>query len=210
VAQIPFGRLSDTMDRRMVIVVLSGMAAVIGFLTVLINPTGDWLMYFLFGLYGFAAYPLYAIAVAHANDFAREGEFARVAGAMLLILGTGLAIGPLLASLVMNAVGPVALFIVTGTFHGALAVTAFLRMKIRPVREGGRVRFRVMNAEKGVSPGTVTLDPRADEKTERKAPSPAAPVSPRQAEILVPDPIVPDVIAPDAPRGNKDKPDVQE
>ncbi len=213
VAQIPFGRLSDTMDRRMVIVVLSGMAAVIGFLTVLINPGGDWLMYFLFGLYGFAAYPLYAIAVAHANDFAREGEFARVAGAMLLILGTGLAIGPLLASLVMNAVGPVALFIVTGTFHGALAVTAFLRMKIRPVREGGRVRFRVMNAEKGVSPGTVTLDPRADDKTEqmaRTAPSPAAPVSPRQAEILVPDPIVPDVIAPDVSKGNKDKPDVQE
>jgi hypothetical protein len=132
---------------------------------------------------------------------------------MLLILGTGLAIGPLLASLVMNAVGPVALFIVTGTFHGALAVTAFLRMKIRPVREGGRVRFRVMNAEKGVSPGTVTLDPRADDKTEqmaRTAPSPAAPVGPRQAEILVPDPIVPDVIAPDVSKGNKDKPDVQE
>jgi MFS family permease len=213
VAQIPFGRLSDTMDRRMVIVVLSGIAAVIGFLTVLINPGGNWMMYFLFGLYGFSAYPLYAIAVAHANDFAREGEFARVAGAMLLILGTGLAIGPLLASIVMNAVGPVALFIVTATFHGALAVTAFLRMKIRPVREGGRVRFRVMNAEKGVSPGTVTLDPRAEEKTEqmaRTAPSPAAPVSPRQAEILVPDPIVPDVVAPDVPKGNKDKTDVQE
>jgi MFS family permease len=213
VAQIPFGRLSDTMDRRMVIVVLSGIAAVIGFLTVLINPGGNWMMYFLFGLYGFSAYPLYAIAVAHANDFAREGEFARVAGAMLLILGTGLAIGPLLASIVMNAVGPVALFIVTATFHGALAVTAFLRMKIRPVREGGRVRFRVMNAEKGVSPGTVTLDPRAEEKTEqmaRTARSPAAPVSPRQAEILVPDPIVPDVVAPDVPKGNKDKTDVQE
>ena len=213
VAQIPFGRLSDTIDRRMVIVVLSGIAAVIGFLTVLINPGGNWMMYFLFGLYGFSAYPLYAIAVAHANDFAREGEFARVAGAMLLILGTGLAIGPLLASIVMNAVGPVGLFIVTATFHGALAVTAFLRMKIRPVREGGRVRFRVMNAEKGVSPGTVTLDPRAEEKTEqmaRTAPSPAAPVSPRQAEILVPDPIVPDVVAPDVPKGNKDKTDVQE
>ena len=213
VAQIPFGRLSDTMDRRMVIVVLSGIAAVIGFLTVLINPAGNWMMYFLFGLYGFAAYPLYAIAVAHANDFARQGEFARVAGAMLLILGTGLAIGPLLASVVMNAVGPVGLFIVTATFHGALAVTAFLRMKIRPVREGGRVRFRVMNAEKGVSPGTVTLDPRAEEKTEqmaRTAPSPAAPVSPSQAEILVPDPIVPDVVAPDVRKGNKDKTDVQE
>jgi MFS family permease len=213
VAQIPFGRLSDTMDRRLVIVVLSGIAAVIGFLTVLLNPGGDWLMYFLFGLYGFAAYPLYAIAVAHANDFAREGEFARVAGAMLLILGTGLAIGPLIASVVMNAIGPVGLFIVTATFHGALAVTAFLRMKIRPVREGGRVRFRIMNAEKGISPGTVPLDPRSDagqEATPRSAPAPAAPVTPREAEIIVPDTVVPDVVVPEGPMPKKGKSDVQE
>jgi MFS family permease len=213
VAQIPFGRLSDTMDRRMVIVVLSGIAAVIGFLTVLLNPGGDWLMYFLFGLYGFAAYPLYAIAVAHANDFAREGEFARVAGAMLLILGTGLAIGPLIASVVMNAIGPVGLFIVTATFHGALAVTAFLRMKIRPVREGGRVRFRIMNAEKGISPGTVPLDPRSDagqESPPRAAPAPAAPEAPREAEIVVPDTVVPDVVVPEGPKPNKGESDVQE
>jgi MFS family permease len=213
VAQIPFGRLSDTMDRRMVIVVLSGIAAVIGFLTVLLNPAGDWLMYFLFGLYGFAAYPLYAIAVAHANDFAREGEFARVAGAMLLILGTGLAIGPLIASVVMNAIGPVGLFIVTATFHGALAVTAFLRMKIRPVREGGRVRFRIMNAEKGISPGTVPLDPRSDagqESPPRAAPAPAAPAAPREAEVVVPDTVVPDVVVPEGPKPNKGESDVQE
>ena len=166
-AQIPFGRLSDKIDRRLVLVVLSGGAALIGLLTVLLNP-GGWAVYVLFGFYGFTAYPLYAIAVAHANDFAREGEFARVAGAMLVILGTGLAIGPLLASLLMQATSrPVDLFVVTATFHGALAVTAFLRMHIRPVRDAsGRVRFRIMSAEKSVSPGTVTLDPRADEGQE--------------------------------------------
>lgn len=228
IAQIPFGRLSDRMDRRMVIVFLSTIAAVIGFLTVLVNPDGGFFMYVLFGLYGFSAYPLYAIAVAHANDFARDGEFARVAGAMLLILGTGLAIGPFLASFVMNVVGPVGLFIVTATFHGALAVTAFLRMKIRPVRDDrGRVRFRVMNAEKGVSPGTVTLDPRAEESQENisrprpaSAPAPvAAPAPPtdpaaaasaaeaeppaapaHEAEIIVPDVIEPVVVVEDSPK----------
>jgi len=131
-----------------------------------INPAGGWLMYVLFGLYGFSAYPIYAIAVAHANDFAKKGEFGRVAGGMLLTMGTGLAIGPAVASLVMNLYQPVGLFIVTATFHGALAVTAFLRMKVRPVRIDGRIRFRAMNAEKGVSPGTVALDPRSDEAQE--------------------------------------------
>ncbi|MDP1730262.1 MAG: MFS transporter [Devosia sp.] len=179
IAQIPFGRLSDKIDRRLVMILLSGIATLAGFLAVVTNPgPGVW-MYILFGLYGFSAYPLYAIAVAHANDFAREGDFAKVAGGMLLILGIGLAIGPLIASWVMNTLSPVGLFIVTATFHGALAVTAFLRMKLRPVRdEKGRVRFRAMNAEKGVSPGTVELDPRSEENQEnipREAPRPAAP-----------------------------------
>lgn len=179
IAQIPFGRLSDKIDRRLVMILLSGIATLAGFLAVVTNPgPGVW-MYILFGLYGFSAYPLYAIAVAHANDFAREGDFAKVAGGMLLILGIGLAIGPLIASWVMNTLSPVGLFIVTATFHGALAVTAFLRMKLRPVRdEKGRVRFRAMNAEKGVSPGTVELDPRSEENQEnipREAPRPPTP-----------------------------------
>src|SRR5690606_20081780 len=60
IAQIPAGRLSDKIDRRLVIVALSGGACVIGFLTVLINPNIDilWLMFGLFGLYGLCAYPL--------------------------------------------------------------------------------------------------------------------------------------------------------
>lgn len=187
IAQIPFGRLSDKIDRRLVMIALSGTAAVVGFLAVVTNPgPGPW-MYILFGLYGFSAYPLYAIAVAHANDFAKEGDFAKVAGGMLLILGVGLAIGPIIASWVMNALAPVGLFIVTATFHGALAVTAFLRMKVRPVRdEKGRVRFRVLNAEKGVSPGTLELDPRSEESQEnipREAPKPRTPTMPTSAPV---------------------------
>lgn len=219
IAQIPAGRLSDKIDRRLVIVALSGGACVVGFLTVLINPNIDvvWLMFGLFGLYGLCAYPLYAIAVAHANDFAKEGEFGRVAGGMLLVLGTGLAIGPIIGSWVMNTIAPVGLFIVTATFHGALAVTAFLRMRIRPFRQGWRVRFRVMSAEKPISPGTVALDPRADESQENlprtetirpapPPPPPAPPVSPAPApaetevELIVPDPIEPVVIVDTTPR----------
>jgi MFS family permease len=167
IAQIPFGRLSDAIDRRLVMIMLSGIATLAGFLAVMINPQGGIWMYLLFGLYGFSAFPLYAIAVAHANDFAQEGEFARVAGGMLLMLGVGLAIGPIIGSLAMGALAPVALFVVTATFHGALAVTAFLRMKVRPVRDAsGRVRFQVMTVEKGVTPGSVALDPRAEDLQE--------------------------------------------
>jgi MFS family permease len=163
-AQIPFGRLSDKIDRRLVMIGLGGLAAVVGVVLVVINPPNGIVLYALFAIYGFGAYPIYAIAVAHANDFAKDGDFAKVAGGMLLVLGCGLAIGPAIAAIVMGMFQPVGLFIVTASFHGALAVVAFLRMRIRPVRDAaGRVRFRPMAADKVVTPESVALDPRADD-----------------------------------------------
>jgi len=93
-SQIPFGRLSDRMDRRKVIIGLSGVAAVMGALLVVLDPQGGWVLYLLFACYGFVAYPLYGIAVAHANDPAKEGHFAKISGGLPLIMGVGLAIGP--------------------------------------------------------------------------------------------------------------------
>jgi MFS family permease len=200
IAQVPAGRISDKIDRRVVIVVLSGIAAVVGFITLLFNPAGGWFMYVLFALYGFSAYPIYAIAVAHANDFAKQGEFGRVAGGMLLVLGVGLAIGPAIAALVMNLYAPVGLFIVTATFHGALALTAFLRMKVRPVRVGGRIRFRAMNAEKGVTPGSVELDPRSDETQGVVERTPPPDSLRAEAEIITPDVVEPVNVVEATPR----------
>jgi MFS family permease len=205
-AQVPAGRISDKIDRRWVMVVLGTIAAAVGFLTLLFNPAGGWFMYVLFGLYGFSAYPIYAIAVAHANDFAKPGEFGRVAGGMLLVLGTGLAIGPAIAALVMNLYAPVGLFIVTATFHGALALTAFLRMKVRPVRIDGRIRFRAMNSEKGVTPGSVELDPRSDETQEVVERAPVTDRLKPEAEIITPDLIEPVVIPAFAGTSTEPKP----
>ncbi|KKB10884.1 MFS transporter [Devosia geojensis] len=163
IAQIPAGRLSDRIDRRLVLIGLAGAAAVVGSLLILINPGPGVIMYVLFAAYGFAANPLYAVAVAHANDFAREGEFAKIAGGMLLILGVGLAIGPAVASMLMGALGPVALFVITAIFHGVLALTAFARMRVRgPVDAAERAPFRSMSGDRQVTPETVALDPRAD------------------------------------------------
>ncbi len=156
-AQVPAGRLSDRVDRRIVMIGLASFAALVGVVIVLINPGPGWLMYVLFAAYGFAANPLYAIAVAHANDFAK-GDFAKVAGGMLLVLGVGLAIGPAIASLLMGW-SPVGLFVVTATFHGALALTAYLRMQVRSSPEA-RAPFQPMTTDRPTQE-SVVLDPRS-------------------------------------------------
>jgi MFS family permease len=160
-SQIPFGRLSDRIDRRKVIIGLSGFAAVFATTLVIADPQGGWVLYVLFALYGFVAYPLYGIAVAHANDSARDGDFAKISGGMLLIMGIGLAIGPAIAPTLMNNFKPVGLFIVTATFHGALAISTALRMRARPHQRARRGRFRPIWGDKGQTPETVTLDPRS-------------------------------------------------
>lgn len=161
VAQIPFGRLSDRIDRRQVMIGLGAGAAVVGLLIVLINPSAGWLMYVLFGLYGLAANPLYPIAVAHANDFAKDGDFAKIAGGMLLILGVGLAIGPAIASVLMSNIAPMALFIITAIFHAAVAGFAFMRMRVRKsVDAAHRAPFQPMDRQ--ATPESIVLDPRAD------------------------------------------------
>jgi MFS family permease len=163
VAQIPFGRLSDRIDRRQVMIGLGAGSAVMGLLVVILNPSAGWLMYVLFGLYGLCANPLYPIAVAHANDFARDGDFAKIAGGMLLILGVGLAIGPTIASLLMGAIAPMALFIVTAIFHALVAGFAFLRMRVRAsIDASDRAPFQPMSNERQPTPESIVLDPRAD------------------------------------------------
>ena len=163
ISQIPAGRLSDGMDRRKVIIGLAAASAVIGVLLVVIDPQGGWPLYLLFGIYGLCAYPLYGVAVAHANDSAKDGDFAKISSAMLLIMGVGLAIGPAIAPTLMNSIKPVALFIVTAAFHGALAISTLLRMRIRPGARLRRTRFWPIFSDKSQTPEVVTLDPRSDE-----------------------------------------------
>ncbi|NGP17466.1 MFS transporter [Devosia aurantiaca] len=181
VAQVPFGRLSDRIDRRLVLIGLSSFAALVGALTVIINPEAGWGMYVLFAAYGFAANPIYAVAVAHANDFAKDGDFAKIAGGMLLILGIGLAIGPAVASMIMGAWSPVGLFVVTATFHAALAIAAYLRMRIRrSVDAADRAPFQPMS-DRNATPESFVLDPRTDNDTD---------VSPMHREAAVPEELI--------------------
>jgi MFS family permease len=164
IAQVPLGRLSDRIDRRKVMMGVALVGVTAGILTILFNPGDNALLYLFFALYGLAAYSLYAIAVAHANDFADEGSFAKVASGMLVVLGSGQMLGPIVASQMMQAFGPSAMFAIPVLFHGILAATAYLRMRVReatPVED--RAPFQPMPSERVVTGETVALDPRSDD-----------------------------------------------
>lgn len=142
VGQYPLGRLSDSIDRRKVIILSSLGAAMAGIGLSLIGHHSGPIFIGIAALYGFFAFPIYALAVAHLNDFVEEDGFVEAASGLLLMYALGAVVGPLIASALMHFFGINALFAYTATVHISIAVYAFYRLHKRaPVSKEERVLF---------------------------------------------------------------------
>ena len=128
--QWPVGRLSDRLDRRIVLFALLVGAAVTGVLLWMFARNG-WLLLTFGVLFGALALPCYSLAAAHAYDKTAPSDMVPTAATILLANAVGAAIGPLLASLVMAALGPRALFLFTAAAQGLLAVYVFYRTTVQ-------------------------------------------------------------------------------
>lgn len=114
VFQLPLGRLSDRVDRRIVVAAAALGGALVSVLMVvlptLLPQQGPWLLCVLAFFWGGTVMTQYAICLAHANDSAEPDEFVMVGSAMLLTLGLCSAIGAPLASVTMRYMGAPGLF----------------------------------------------------------------------------------------------------
>ena len=81
--------------------------------------------------WGGLAFPLYTLAVAHANDHAEPDEYVKVSSGLLLMYGVGAILGPLLASSLMTATSARSLFLYTFGIHILLAGFVLFRHFIR-------------------------------------------------------------------------------
>ena len=129
-AQWPAGRLSDGIDRRRVLIALAAIAALLGLALAFLPLTST--LWLVLGMgYGIGLLPSYAIATAHVFDFAERADFVEISAGLLLLNGLGSALGPLLASLLMEALGPAGLFLANAGVQMALIGFALLRVQQR-------------------------------------------------------------------------------
>lgn len=167
VLQLPIGWLSDRMDRRKVLSLCTILAVTAGvFLSYLsqgdrvhapgtsIYLTGLSPQWFYAGsfLFGCFAMPLYSIAAAHANDFAKPGQFATITAGMLFTYGISATVGPMISSLAMDYYGPPGFFAVICMAHAGLLLFAIKRMQVRDtVPDEERVRYApLLRTSRGV------------------------------------------------------------
>jgi MFS family permease len=160
--QFPLGRVSDRTDRRKVLIGAAVCAIAAALLIVVLRPRDPKLVIGLVVVFGASIYPMYALAVAHANDFASADDFVKIAGGLLLLLGFGTMLGPILASQAMSYLMPEGLFAFAATVHLLLALYTLYRMSQRavPVRPE-RETFRSLPNPKTATPESAALDPRA-------------------------------------------------
>jgi MFS family permease len=129
--QWPLGRLSDRMDRRIIIMAACLLAAVADLLMSILGNDNQAIRLICVAGFGLFALPIYALSAAHMNDMVTDSGFVEAAGGLLLTFSIGAVIGPLAASTVMSLIGPPGLFAVIAAVHISTAVFVASRMKIR-------------------------------------------------------------------------------
>lgn len=166
--QLPLGRLSDRMDRRLVILGICIASAIVGTVIYVFAGRGRTDLLILIGIFGVTALPFYGLSVAHANDRIPRESFVEASATLLMLNALASCFGPSIAAQVIDIWGSGALFLYTAAIHCAMAVFIVYRMTVRdPFIGETRDKFEMM-PQQG-SPAALELDPRGDAKEKAAA-----------------------------------------
>lgn len=129
--QWPIGRLSDMMDRRIVITVVTFGASLVAVCANILEPdVKGWLLP-LAALMGGLGLTIHSLCLAYTNDYLETSEMMAASGGLVMVLGVGSIIGPLIAGGVMEWLGPSGFFWWLAVAHAGLGLVALYRMSIR-------------------------------------------------------------------------------
>lgn len=129
-AQYPIGWLSDRLDRRKLIIALSGFGAVVA-AVVAVADLGIWGYLLAAALVGGVANPVYALLIAYTNDFLDASDMAAASAGLLLVNGAGSVFGPILTGWLMTLIGPEGFWIYMGVLLAMLTAYGGWRMTQR-------------------------------------------------------------------------------
>ena len=131
--QLPIGRFSDLVDRRLVIAALSGAASLITLSTIVLGLETAAAFFIVMFLFGGATFPLYSISLAHANDNSTLSPI-ETGSVILLTYSIGAVVGPVLISATL-AISNLGLYFITTLILAPFSVWTFLRSRAIPATQ---------------------------------------------------------------------------
>ena len=130
-AQWPIGYISDKIDRRIILIAITFIAAGLSVFIVISSYLSFILFIILSGIFSAMSLPMFSVAVAHVNDFLESNEIISASSTFNILIGIGSILGPILVSSSMTLVGPNGFFIYLFLVHGALGLFGLYRMTRR-------------------------------------------------------------------------------
>lgn len=135
ILQYPIGWISDRVDRRVLVVWMSGIGAVVMLLATALQLPFNFIL-IVAVLLGGTINPLYSLLIAHTNDFLGQEDMAAASAGLVFLNGFGAIFGPLITGWLMGMVGPHGFFLFIGFLFTALAGYSAWRMLRRTTPEG--------------------------------------------------------------------------
>ena len=160
--QYLIGYLSDTYDRRTIIVIVAFLGGIFSILALIFGNTFSVLVAITF-IFGGLTVPLYALSIAHTNDFLSKREMVAASSGLQLAGGIGLTLGPVIGGFAIDVIGASGFWIYLFLIHTSLGLFGIYRMTIRtavPLEEQGTTVLVSSRA----SPVSMELYPDAEEK----------------------------------------------
>ena len=130
--QWPIGRLSDIVDRRIVLAGVTIAAAACALVAILFGGASTPVLLGCVAAYGAASFPMYSLSIAHTNDRLEMDQIIPASGTLVLLGGIGAILGPVSASGAMAVFGSGGFFWFLLTGHAALGAFALYRMVRSP------------------------------------------------------------------------------
>lgn len=134
VMAMPIGKLSDVLDRRKVILLVT-VATCIACLPLGLDLIDQheqrWLMYLSTAAVGGFVFPMYSLFLSHTHDHLEMDERIGASATMVLINGIGAIFGPFLASIAMGDTHPYGLYLFNGIMALVIAIFTVWRMTRR-------------------------------------------------------------------------------
>ena len=130
VLQVPVGKLSDRVDRRLVLAGLSATGALVALLASVFGDTATALYVVMF-FYGGTTFAIYPISLAHANDNTAL-SLIEVGSVILLVHSAGAVVGPILTSIALEKT-PYGMFLLSGGALLVFSLWSLWRSRTHPV-----------------------------------------------------------------------------
>jgi MFS family permease len=163
--QVPLGRFSDRVDRRVIIAGVCAVSALLGVLIAAYGAQQRGVTLALIAVFGMSVLPLYGLTVAHTNDRIPREDFVEASATLLMVNSLSSIVGPPLAALITGLTGTASLFLYTAVIHASMAAFTLARLRVKdaPASEH-HAAFEPMPQQS--SPVVSELDPRSPASVE--------------------------------------------